>query len=121
MRKSVVAIFGACASLAWLPASVDAQGYQWLDQSPISFFDDEDWELLRSTSREALEEGEVGETDGWHNEKTGASGTITVLETSEHEGMQCRRAKFFNSAGGVTGTGVFRMCKTADGTWKIAP
>lgn len=119
-RQSIrTALIGALV-ICFAPTA-NPQGFIWLDRSPVESFTEQDWALLRSAVRQALDDGDQGETFGWHNETSGASGTITVLEDSEHEGMKCRRAKFFNSAGGFTGTGHHRLCKTADGTWRIAP
>ena len=51
----------------------------------------EDWTVFRATLREVLETGESGETIGWSNEVSGASGNITPMASSEHEGLPCRR------------------------------
>ena len=35
--------------------------------------------------------------------------------------FQCRQAKFFLSADGMTGTSIHRLCQIADGSWRVAP
>ena len=97
-------------------------GFDALDESPVSQFTDEDWEVFRHTARKALDEAKPGDTGAWNNDKTGASGSITIIAEAEpFQGLVCRRARFFNSANGITGTSVFRVCKRADGQWRIAP
>jgi hypothetical protein len=115
--------FLTAVSLAALVVSASAfgQGYRWLDTSPIQHFTDEDWTLLRSTARDVLDNGADGSEDSWENSDSGASGSIKVLNTYEKDGLRCRRTYFANSAGGFHGTGIFNLCKVADGTWKIAP
>ena len=107
--------------LAAVPLATQAQPFRWLDTSPIRAFTDDDWTVMRAAAREALDAAEEGETVGWQNEATGASGTITLREASEHDGLKCRRAKFFNSAEGLTGTSIHRLCRIADGSWRVAP
>ena len=119
MVRSVVA--GGAIALLAAPPAAEAQRWRWLDTSPVRAFTESDWEVVRSAAREALDTAEEGETVGWQNEGTGASGTITLRGESEHEGLPCREAKFFNSADGLTGTAIHRLCKIADGSWRIAP
>lgn len=104
-----------------LSASAFAQGYRWLDTSPVAHFNDEDWTMLRSTARAVLDNGADGTEDSWRNPDSGSYGSIKVLNTYEQNGLRCRRTYFSNSAGGFHGTGIFNLCKVADGTWKIAP
>ena len=115
----VALVVGASTAFAW--SAAEAQGFRWLRNSPVAAFTDEDFDVLRAATRDAMEEGKEGQTFGWYNEVTGASGAITLREDSELDGMRCRRAKFYNSADGVTGTSIHRLCRTADGSWRVAP
>ncbi len=101
-----------------------AQGggqYGWLRGSPIIKFTDKDWELLRSNARTALDDEPDGTTTSWGNPDTGHSGSITVISSFEKDGRRCRKARFSNEAGNLSGTETHDLCKVADGTWKIAP
>lgn len=113
----------ALATLAFAGVSqiAEAQRFRWLDTSPIRAFTDGDWAVVRAVTRDALDNGEQGETFSWYNEATGASGSLTLREDSEHDGLKCRSAKFYNSADGLTGTSIHRLCRIADGSWRIAP
>lgn len=114
-------LFAVTLAATLMPAAATGQGYRWLDTSPAAHFTDEDWTMLRSTAREVLDNAADGTEDSWKNPDSGASGTIKVLNTYEQEGLRCRRTYFANSAGGFHGTGIFNLCKVADGSWKIAP
>ena len=98
-----------------------ALNWQFLKYSPISFFNDEDWRLLRETGLDALNNQADGITVSWENPQTQNSGTITLVKTYEKEGSTCRQAKLFNKGGGQTGTSVFDFCRNADETWQVAP
>ena len=76
---------------------------------------------MRGTMSEVLDNGADGAEDSWENPDSGASGAIQVLNTYEENGLQCRRARFSNSAGGFEGISYFNLCKVADGSWKFAP
>lgn len=68
-----------------------------------------------------LNNGSDGETAKWANDAPGAEGSIQVLNTYEEDGRTCRRIKFHNSARNTTGSGLYRVCRIEDGTWKLAP
>lgn len=110
----------AAAAAIFASATATAQGYRWLDTSPVRFFTDEDWEMLRATAREALDNGADGTEVSWKNADTDVSGTIMVMNTYEENGLRCRKTKFLNHARGLTGGGIYRLCKVADGKWKIS-
>ena len=119
--KKLSALLITAAVAIFVSATARSQTYRWLDTSPIKFFTDQDWEIMRSTARRTLDDAKDGTTANWSNPETEASGSITVISTYEEEGRRCRKTKFFNSARGLTGSGIFRLCKVEDGTWKIAP
>ena len=119
--KKLSTLLIAAAIVMFISASAQSQAYRWMDTSPLKFFTDQDWDLMRSTARRTLDNADDGTTATWSNPETGASGSITVINTYEEEGRRCRKTKFFNSARGLTGTGIFRLCKVEDGTWKVAP
>lgn len=102
-----------------LPA-LSANWY-WLKDTPLEAFTDSDWTMLKQTGTDVLENGADKTTVLWVNEETGHSGTITPLMTKEINGLTCRKTKFFNSADDKTGSASFKVCKQADGEWKIAP
>jgi surface antigen len=121
-RTAVPSALLLAAALATLPAAASAAGqFGWLRASPLSVFTEVDWEMLRKNARGTLDESPDGTTSSWENPDTGHSGSVTVLSTYEEDGRRCRKAKFTNEARGMTGIQTHRLCKVADGTWKIAP
>jgi len=116
MRKLMLSIL---AVLLTTPAVSMAGAWDWMKQSPVSHFTPEDKKIMRTTARDSLENGKDGVKVGWENPETGHSGSVKPLNTSKKNDMTCRKTRFFNSAEGLTSIQVHRLCKQADGTWKI--
>ena len=104
-----------------LSLPISAVEWNFLRYSPTNHFTEQDWELLQQAGREALANGADGDIRGWSNPDTGAYGTIQPLDTTEREGMTCRRAVVYNNARGASGTSRFTFCKQEDGSWRVAP
>lgn len=121
MLRHARPILMSCLVLGCTPAIAASGPFEWLNRSAVGNFSEDDWEVFRTTARKALDEGAQGTKAEWSNSRTGAHGWITVMESSEYQGLRCRRAVFYNRAGGITGTQEHRLCKVQDGTWKIAP
>ena len=103
-------------------ASVAAQAQSnlaFLKDGPIQKMTQQDIALMLKNSNEALSRNADGETSGWANSKTGASGTATPLRTFTRKGMKCREAEYTNHAGGFNGGGKYILCRVADGSWKL--
>jgi hypothetical protein len=107
--------------LVTLATPAFAQNWRFLKYSPISYFDDEDWRLLRETGADALSNQADGATLSWQNPATGNSGELTPLNTFQQDGLNCRQLKIVNNGGGQTGTSTFKFCRTAAGEWKQVP
>ena len=97
--------------------------WSWMENAPVSYFNEKDWEILRATGRDILDNGENGTSRSWINPDTDNSGTITVINKGQIKGQVCRRVRFENnvSAKDLTGSGSYLLCKLEDGTWQIAP
>jgi len=115
--------FPRLAAFALLAAAAFAAHAQsnmrFLDNAPIEKMTREDLALMLNNSNEALSRNADGETSGWANAKTGASGTATPLRSFTQQGMKCREAQYTNHAGGLNGGGRYTLCRAAGGTWKI--
>lgn len=108
------------AALAASCALAQAQSnFAFLQDAPIQKMTKEDLALLMKNSNEALSRNADGETSGWSNPKTGASGTATPLRTFTQKGMKCRETQYTNHAGGFNGGGTFNLCRVASGEWKV--
>ncbi len=105
----------------FLSGNVSALNFGWLDTSPLRYFDDRDWDLFRGAMQKALDSGTDGETASWHNPDSDAKGSIKLINSYQEESKQCRKVEISNAARGLTGGGIFRLCKTPGETWKISP
>jgi len=108
-----------CTALVAVGFSVHAQNMGFLRDSPIQRMTKEDTVMMMRNSSEALNRNANGETSGWSNPKTGASGTATPLRTFTQKGMKCRETRYTNHAGGFNGESTFTLCRVASGEWKV--
>ena len=120
MIRLGLGVVGGALCFALIGAA-HAQGFAWLQNSPARYFNDQDWQLMRSALTDVLDNGEAGAATSWKNPDTGNSGSMEALDRSEHQGHPCRRARISNTGRGLTSSGVFRLCKGPDGQWKFAP
>ena len=108
-------------ALSCLLPSVSAAGaWSWMEQSPVTHFTPEDKQIMRKTAKDTLDNAKDGTKIGWENPETGHSGSVKPINTTERNGMTCRKTRFFNSAEGLTAIQIHRLCKQKDGSWKIA-
>ncbi len=120
MKKVAILASVALTTMLVSTPALSAGQFGWLENSPVSHFTDDDWARLRETARNTLNNAEDGTKAEWSNPSTGAEGSVQVLNTYEEDGRTCRRTKFYNSAGGLTGGGVYPLCQVEGGSWKIA-
>ena len=81
----------------------------------------EDWELLRATGRDLLDNHKDGSSKSWRNDATNASGEISVLETVERDGRSCRWVTISTSKSGNTSpANRYLLCVVEDGRWKFS-
>lgn len=106
--------------LMTLSTQVFSSGLGWLGDAPIRYFSDKDSELMKGTVQNALSSNQDGEKLAWENPETGHKGSVTPLNRKEIQGLSCREAQIYNSAGGRTATSKFTLCQHADGEWKLA-
>lgn len=110
-------VAGLVLSMA-LPAAASSE-LRWLNDSPVRFFTDKDWELSNAARDRALEDSADGETVEWSNEESGSYGSVTPLSRVERDGLTCREAQIVNHARGRDGTSRFEFCQDADGRWGV--
>ena len=115
-RALVLALAAACMALT---SAAHGSNLGFMEFSPAAYFNDKDWELLESTTRKLLDEGENGASASWKNEDNGHHGKITILGSFEKYGTTCRRVEMMSDAVEVKATRVMAMCKDKQGAWKI--
>ena len=96
-----------------------AANMAFLDNTPISRFNDQDNKMLQAAFQKAMNDSEDGTTVEWKNEKTTSGGTITPIESFERQGAKCRKAKVTTEYKLLRGEGQYNFCKNAKGAWKL--
>lgn len=91
----------------------------FLRNSPMSRFNSRDHELLQAAFLKAMNDEPEGSTVTWANDRTGAGGTVTPIESFERAGARCRKATFTTKVQSLTGGGEYSFCKTAKGNWQL--
>ncbi len=104
--------------------TVDARtvaSWSFLKGSVYADLSAEDWELLRSTGRDLLDNHKDGTSSTWRNDSTNANGEISVLETVERDGRNCRWVTIRTSKNGNTSPATkYLLCVVEDGRWKFS-
>ena len=117
MRKVIAGLW--LAHVVLLPASVWAFNTSFLREAPLAYFTDTDWSMFKSALDKALNENADSVSARWNNASSGSSGEVTPLNTREVNGMTCRETRLVNRAQGLSTSGNYLFCKTADGEWTM--
>ena len=115
-RALALALFAVCLVST---STAHASNLRFLEFSPSAYFNDKDWELLRSTTAKLLAEGKKGDSASWKNDDNGHNGKLTVIGSFAKFGTTCRRVEVFSDAVVVKATRLVDMCKDEEGAWKI--
>lgn len=107
------------AALALQCAGAYAINYDFMHQSPATYFTEEDHAIANAKALEILESGTDGETYEWRNEATGNHGTYTIRKTVEKDGQRCRSVTVYDAGGPAEMTTTHSACRGPDGEWKI--
>lgn len=81
--------------------------------------DQRDAELLKNSSKQALEYAPSGRTTEWKNPDTGNSGTITPVKTYKEHQHYCREYIQEIFINGKKQKAYGRACRQPDGEWQI--
>lgn len=101
------------------PLSAQASNMGFLEFSPSAYFNNRDWDLVRETATNLLDNAKDGASKTWKNEENGHNGKLTVLKTTAQYGTTCRAMEVFSDAIEVKTTRVVTMCKNKEGEWKV--
>ena len=115
-KATLVAIF---ACMLWAPSALALNPFEKstfdLDQS--------DLEAIQAATQPYFDDDTVapGTVREWSNAETGNSGTATLLERFEHDGMPCRRIQHDITIEDVADKFryIIDRCQVADGSWKL--
>jgi hypothetical protein len=105
-----------------LPLAASAQGsLGFLKDSPISYFNNEDINLMKTNAYAVLDSAEQRAKGEWSNPKTRHSGQAEIMETFAAEGMSCKRLRLANAAKGVTSEATYPLCNYPGKGWRVRP
>ncbi|HZF24839.1 MAG TPA: RT0821/Lpp0805 family surface protein [Steroidobacteraceae bacterium] len=113
---------GSSALMILAMAAVQAGNLEFLKQSPISYFNDEDVRLLKEAVTQVMDDKNVRATKEWSNPNTGNSGKVegrSAFKTAE--GVDCRRVRVTNHAKAVDGQSTYTVCKAPGKDWVVDP
>ncbi|HVN46838.1 MAG TPA: hypothetical protein VMT66_16535 [Steroidobacteraceae bacterium] len=100
--------------------AVYAGNLSFLEQSPVSYFNAEDMELMRQNALKVLDDPSATAKQEWSNTKTGASGLAQVRrEFTGSDGAACKRLRVINRAKGLTSDATYTVCKYPDRGWVV--
>jgi hypothetical protein len=103
-----------------IPLTATAVNLNFLGNSPVSFFKQDDAALMRKNAMEVLESPQPNAKQSWSNPKTGASGFAEVTgQFTTADGTPCKRLRVFNKAGGMEGEATYPVCKYSGRGWVI--
>jgi surface antigen len=103
-----------------LSSSVFAVNWNFFQYDPLRFLTEADWKLSNETFVEAFNDNPDGVTSTWHNPETGASGTVTPLNSYQNEqGERCRKVVTEDRVKSFENEYTFDACRSSDGNWRI--
>ncbi len=95
-----------------------ADNWSFLDGSAITYFTDQDKNLMEANLISTLNKTPDGKKSSWKNPHTGAWGYAIPSKTRSENGNRCRTVTVFNSARQTTGQAMYRLCKIKN-EWEI--
>ena len=117
LGSMVAFVFLTGASIAW------GFNLDFLAHDPLRYFTEEDDSMFEGVVLQALDNNPDGQASTWENPKTGASGSVTPLETfvDPQKGVTCRRVEIVDQAKGMTQKETVVVCEDTGVGWKLLP
>lgn len=98
----------------------DNEGQWQYSQTSVSSFTTEDWSYLNGIAIDTLDNETDGSPVSWVFRKTGNSGVVIPLSTTEINGLTCRETAFsIINRSGQTFDGKYMLCKQESGEWQL--
>jgi surface antigen len=95
-----------------------AYEFNFLNDSPVAYYTDQDWALYKAAARDALDNKKDGTKVTWKNPVNGHGGYFIPTHTTKKNGKTCRTLKIFNYGKSRTDASTYQVCKYPNG-WKI--
>ena len=107
----------ACAVI---PIRATAVTPNFLGNTPLNFFQPDDFALMKKSAQEVLDSTQANAKQSWSNPKTGASGFAQATgQFKTADGTLCKRLRIFNKAGGLENVATYPVCKYSGRGWVI--
>ena len=117
--KSLSLIIAIAA--AGLPMLSAATGLGFLNNTPLSFFTQQDFDLMRDAVKTVLEDPNPTTVREWLNPKNQYSGKIEGLGAFQSsDGLPCRKLRVSTQARGIESAATYPVCRTASDEWQLA-
>jgi surface antigen len=116
MKIKLACLMGSI--LLGLTATAVAGNYAFLGESPIRYFNAQDWAMLSAAQQKALDKTPDNVKVSWKNPKKNHQGYFIPENTTHKNGVTCRLLQIFSDAGGLKSLLHFEYCKIK-GKWKI--
>lgn len=97
-----------------------ASNLDFLHDTPLSDFNEEDRRLFAAAMTKTLSEASDNETRRWSNPDTKSGGEITPLRTQSRGNTVCRDVSTVNRAKGRTEKSVYSYCREGEGEWRLS-
>ena len=113
---SRLVLIAGCA----MPFAAYAVDPMFLTNSPVSYFKQEDVDLMMKNAREVLDSSSPTAKQAWSNPKTGASGFAEVKgQFTATDGAPCKELRLGNQFKKVSGEATYTVCKYKDRGWIV--
>lgn len=122
LRRGAATAFSLLIVLACavIPIRAIAVNPNFLGNTPLNFFQPDDFALMKKTAQEVLDSTQPNAKQSWSNPKTGASGFAQATgQFKMADGTLCKRLRIFNKAGGLENVATYPVCKYPDRGWVI--
>lgn len=115
--RGMIGSLVAAGMLVLAATAANAQlGVTFLDT--IADLNREDIEIIERTSRQEMDDAQVGDVRAWQNPNTGSSGTISVMGEFEEQGYICRDLQHrITTRNRAPRTVTTTLCRQGDGPW----
>ena len=117
MTYRALVLFVFCFVLSSNASAQPAWG--WIADSAITYFSEKDIEMVKSASRDVLNNHPDDTEVDWTNSDTGNSGSVKVMNTHVIKGRTCRNLIIRNKAKNAEGTIKHLVCQQEGGKWAI--
>jgi hypothetical protein len=109
---------GSCA----LAAATQAQNLNFLRNSVMANFQQDDTDLMRKNANEVLESPDANARKEWSNPRTGASGSAQVVgQFTASDAAPCKRLRLVNRAAQQHSQSTHTMCRYEGRGWILNP